>query len=79
MVARPMHPRDTGNATLGRGGSQVSTVIGIWLWHGLGMLLVILEVSRQLLCGRVLAVGFVAVDLGRAGVERVGLCWCRQR
>jgi hypothetical protein len=40
-----------------------------WLSHGLEMLLAILEVSRQPVSGRVLADGFVVVDVGRVGVE----------
>jgi hypothetical protein len=51
-----------------------------WLWHGFGMLLVILEiVTRRRMCGRAFADGFVVVDVGRAGVERVERCWYRQR
>lgn len=52
---------------------------GNWLCLTFGMLLVILEFNRRPVCGRVLAGGFVVVGVRRAGVERVGRCWCRPR
>src|SRR5205823_2053320 len=66
--------------TLWSATGQLSTDAEKWIWPNFRMLLVILGgVSRQSRRGRAVADGFVVVDVGRAGVERVERCRYRQR